>query len=87
MDILRLANHETDLSLDYDADADVLYLSLGAPKPAVGIDIGDGLVVRYDEARGEVVGLTVLNLRSRIASAGARTPGDGVDSTGPETTR
>ena len=29
--------------------ADVLYLSIGTPKPAVGVDIGEGVVVRYDD--------------------------------------
>ena len=27
---------------DYDEEADVLYLSVGEPQPAVGIDVGEG---------------------------------------------
>ncbi len=53
-------------SWDYDEEADVLYLSVGEPRPAIGVDIGDGLVLRYDEARHEVVGLTVIGLRERL---------------------
>jgi len=34
--------------------------------PAVGVDIGGVLVVRYDEARCEVVGLTVIGLKDRL---------------------
>jgi hypothetical protein len=51
---------------DYDEGADVLYLSLGERRPAAGIDIGDGLILRYDEAHNEVVGLTVIGLRARL---------------------
>ena len=45
---------------------DGLYISLGKPREAVGIDIGNGVIVRYDEAKGEVVGITVLGLRDRL---------------------
>ena len=55
-----------DLQWDYDEEADVLYLSMGEPKPALGIDIGEGLVLRYDEAARNVVGLTIINLRARL---------------------
>ena len=34
---------------DYDDDADTLYLSFGKPKAAVGLDIEEGIVVRYYE--------------------------------------
>jgi len=57
----------------YDDEADVLYLSFGAPTPAVGIDIGDGVIVRYDEQRRQVVGLTILGLRARLETP---EPGD-----------
>ena len=53
------------LNWDYDGDADTLYLSLGQPKPAVGIDIGDGVIVRYDEKAKEVVGLTIVGVGRR----------------------
>ena len=52
---------------EYDAEADVLYISVGEPRPALGVDIGEGLVVRLDEARREVVGLTVVGFRERLA--------------------
>ncbi len=43
----------------------MLYLSVGEPRAAVGVDVGDGLVLRYDEARREVTGLTVIGPRDR----------------------
>ena len=51
---------------DYDEEADVLYLSLGKPRKATGVDIGQGVVVRYDEKKKEVVGLTVLGVRAKL---------------------
>ena len=63
-DIMRL--HARKTWIDYDEEADVLYLSVGTPKPAVGIDIGEGLILRYDENRKEVVGLTLIGLRARL---------------------
>jgi uncharacterized protein YuzE len=53
------------LNWDYDGEADTLYLSLGKPKAALGIDIGDGVIVRYDELAKEVVGLTIVGVGRR----------------------
>jgi uncharacterized protein YuzE len=66
MEAIRILEKPTTITWDYDEDADVLYLSLGEPQTAMGVDIGEGVIVRYDEARQEVVGLTVLGLRSRL---------------------
>jgi len=32
----------------------------------VGIDIGEGTILRYDEARREIMGLTLIGLRARL---------------------
>ena len=66
MDPLKILDRPEGVNWDYDGDADVLYLSIGEPSPATGIDIGDGVVVRFDEKRQEVVGLTVIGLRARL---------------------
>jgi uncharacterized protein YuzE len=50
----------------YDEEADVLYLSLGTPRAAVGVDVGDGIILRYDEAANEVVGVTLVGVRARL---------------------
>ncbi len=65
MEALKILEKPASITWDYDEEADVLYLSVGDPRPAVGIDIGEGVVVRYDEARKEVVGVTLLGLRAR----------------------
>lgn len=66
MEAMRIAEKTTDLSWDYDEEGDVLYISVGQPRPALGIDIGEGVLLRYDEAKHEVVGITVLSLRRRL---------------------
>jgi uncharacterized protein YuzE len=54
------------LDWEYDIDADTLYLSFGKPRPATGLDIGEGIVVRYDEKAHEVVGLTIVGVGRRL---------------------
>ena len=66
MEALKILDKPESLHWDYDAEADVLYLSVDTPKPAVGVDIGDGVVVRYDDQNKEVVGITLLGLRARV---------------------
>jgi uncharacterized protein YuzE len=66
VDTVRILEKPARIDWDYDADADVLYLSLGEPRQALGIDVGDGVVLRYDETAKEVVGLTLIGLRARL---------------------
>ena len=66
MDPVRILKESNDITWYYDEEADVLYLSIGDPKPAVGVDIGDGTVLRYDEDRGELVGITLIGLKARL---------------------
>lgn len=66
MEALRILERKQNLNWDYDDEADVLYLSVGEPQKALGVDIGEGLVVRMDATEREVVGLTVVGLRSRL---------------------
>jgi uncharacterized protein YuzE len=76
MEALKILGSSKTVTWDYDEEADVLYLSFGDPRPAVGIDIGDGTIARYDEVRNEFVGLTVIGLRERLTRSlgGAQPP-------------
>ena len=74
MEAIRILDKSTAITWDYDEDADVLYLSLGEPRPAVGVDIGEGVIVRYDEVRQEVVGLTLLGFASPATPRTVYTP-------------
>jgi uncharacterized protein YuzE len=66
MEAVKILEKPSSITWDYDEEADVLYLAIGEPQPAVGLDIGEGVIVRYDEARREVVGLTLMGLRARL---------------------
>ena len=74
MDQIRVLAGKGPLTWDYDEEADVLYVSVGKPAKALGIDIGEGIVARYDEQKQEVIGLTILGLRSRVMDNVTRSP-------------
>jgi len=49
--------------VEYDADADVLYLSVGEPRmPAESFGTPEGHNVRYDET-GAVIAITIVNAK------------------------
>jgi uncharacterized protein YuzE len=74
MEAIKILEKPATITWDYDEEADVLYISVGDPQPAVGVDIGEGVVLRYDEAHKEVVGLTLIGLRARLLQGLADTP-------------
>ena len=57
---------DTPLDWEYDGEADTLYISFGKPRATVGMDVGEGVVVRYDEKAKEVVGLTIIGVGRRL---------------------
>ena len=67
MEALKLFDKK-DIPMDweYDGEADTLYISFGKPKPALGVDVGEGVIVRYDEKAREVVGLTLIGVGKRL---------------------
>jgi len=66
MEVLKILEKPQKINWDYDEEADVLYISVGKPQPAVGVDIGEGVLIRYDEVHKQVVGLTFIGLRDRL---------------------
>ena len=48
MDAVKILERKERVDWDYDEEADVLYLSVGKPRKATGVDIGQGVVIRYD---------------------------------------
>ena len=46
---------------DYDKEADVLYISFGKPKKAIGIEVDQGSVVRVNPFNDSVVGITIID--------------------------
>jgi uncharacterized protein YuzE len=56
----------THIWLDYDSEADVLYISFRRPQRATKtIEADDGILIRKDG--GNIVGLTILNASAREA--------------------
>ncbi len=66
MEAVKILEGREPLTRTYDEEADVLYLSVGPPRPALGIDVGDGVVLRYDEEAREIVGVTLVGLQARL---------------------
>ncbi len=66
MEAVKILEKREKIDWEYDEEGDVLYLSIGKPRKATGVDIGQGVIVRYDEKKKEVVGLTVLGVRSKL---------------------
>ena len=65
MEALKIFESEENLNWEYDEEADVLYISLGKPQKAIGLDVGDGVIVRCLPDRSEVVGITIIGVRER----------------------
>lgn len=68
MEAIKILEKPENINWDYDEDADVLYLSIGAPQKSLGLDIGDGTIVRYDENKREITGMTIIGLKDKILS-------------------
>jgi len=66
MELIKILDKRENLDWEYDEEADVLYISIGEPEEAIGIDIGEGIIVRYRENTGEVVGLTIVGFKERL---------------------
>lgn len=56
------------LDIDYDRKGDVLYISVGKPREADdSIEPQEGVVLRT--RKGELVGITIVGLKGRLASS------------------
>ena len=72
--ILKLRYTEC-VTWDYDEGADVLYVSFGEPRPALALDMGEGVVVLYREEDGELVGFTIIGVKEMLKpKATSRSP-------------
>ena len=69
METLKIAEKKDKIKWDYDAEADVLYISFGNPMNEEGADIGEGTIIRIQPDSKEIVGVTILNpLHRTLAS-------------------
>jgi uncharacterized protein YuzE len=74
MEALKILEGRPALNWEYDEDADVLYISIGEPRPALGTDIGEGVIVRYDETKKEIVGVTIIGFKERTLQSISEKP-------------
>ena len=69
METLNISEKKEKIKWDYDAEADVLYISIGNPKNAEGVDIGEGTIIRIEPDSREIIGVTILNPLHRTLSS------------------
>jgi uncharacterized protein YuzE len=69
MEALKILEGKPQRDWEYDEEADGLYISVGKPRPALGVDIGEGVIVRWDEQTRAGVGLTMIGLRARLTES------------------
>jgi uncharacterized protein YuzE len=69
METLNISEKKDKIKWDYDAEADVLYISFGNPKNAEGVDIGEGTIIRVHPETKEIIGVTILNPLHRTLSS------------------
>jgi len=55
--------------VSYDVDRDVLYLSIGEPRPGYGEETTEGHILRYDE-QDEFCGVTLISVREILDERG-----------------
>lgn len=56
-------------SVDYDAESDVLYLSVGEPRPGYGDETPEGHILRFDED-DVLCGVTLVGIRGVLDKQG-----------------
>lgn len=69
METIKILEKKKNLNWNYDEEADVLYINIGKPIKALGLDVGERVVVRYREDTCEVVGLTIIGVKQRSLAA------------------
>lgn len=62
-------DNNDQLTVSYDKDADVLYITEGHPREAVGEMMDDGVIVRRDSKTKEVIGFTIVDFMEHFAGS------------------
>ena len=57
------------LTVSYDKDADVLYITEGAPRQTIGETMDDGVIVRRDLKTKEVIGFTIVDFMEHFTNS------------------
>ena len=63
-----MVKQKTDqLTVSYDKDADVLYITEGKPREAIGEMMDDGVIVRRDINSKKIFGFTIVDFMEHFA--------------------
>ena len=69
METLNISEKKNKMKWNYDAEADILYISFGNPENAEGVDIGEGTIIRIQPETKEIIGLTILSPLNRTLTS------------------
>ena len=65
-----MAKQKVDqLTVSYDKDADVLYITEGKPRQAISEIMDEGVIIRRDPKTKEVVGFTIIDFTEHFVGA------------------
>jgi len=56
-----MGKNDNRLIFSYDREVDVLYVSIGEPKPGISEETEDGIVLRYDVKTNKFIGFTIVD--------------------------
>ncbi|MBF0511131.1 MAG: DUF2283 domain-containing protein, partial [Candidatus Omnitrophica bacterium] len=56
------------LTVSYDKDADVLYITEGTPREAIGQMMDDGVIVRRDAKTKTIFGFTIVDFSKHFTN-------------------
>jgi len=54
------------LNFDYEGEVDVLYVSFGKSTKVIGEDLGNGVIISYNEENDNLVGMALIEIKKRI---------------------
>ena len=57
------------LTVSYDKDADVLYITEGKPRETIGEIMDDGIIVRRDSKTKEIIGFTIVDFTDHFSGS------------------
>jgi len=58
-------NTITKLSINYDKNSDILYISLGDSKECINTELEKGNLLRFEPSTNELVGITLMDFADR----------------------
>ncbi len=60
---------EEGLNFHYDAEGDILDISVGKPRKALSVEVGNDVLERVDPNTKKIIGFTILNFRKHFQAS------------------